>query len=109
MIALLPILSLFAVAAAQNSSSASATDVAVEQAKFEGMWSVHSWQHRIFTDHLGAQLVPQFIPTFSPEGILTMSFGGQQADTGAALDASGKSSRYSERSCADYCSRRLFS
>jgi hypothetical protein len=107
MIALLPILSLFAVAAAQN-SSASATDVAVEQAKFEGMWSVHSWQYRIFTNHLGAQLVPQFIPTFSPEGILTMSFGGQQADTGAALDASGKSSRPSECSSADYCSRRFF-
>jgi hypothetical protein len=62
----------------------------------------------IFTNHLGAQLVPQFIPTFSPEGILTMSFGGQQADTGAALDASGKSSRPSECSSADYCSRRFF-
>jgi len=71
MIALLPILSLFAVASAQSTTSASATDVAVEEAKFEG-----------------AQLVPQFLPTFSPEGILTMSFGGQQADTGAALDAS---------------------
>jgi hypothetical protein len=107
MIALLPILSLFAVAAAQN-SSASASDVAVEQAKFEGMWSVHSWQHRIFTDHLGAQLVPQFIPTFSPEGILTMSFGGQQADTGAALDASGESFPYSERSNANDLSCRFF-
>ena len=42
-----------------------------------------------FINGLGAQLVPQFLPTFSPEGILTMSFGGQQADTGAALDASG--------------------
>ena len=42
MIALLPILSLFAVASAQSTTSASATDVAVEEAKFEGMWSVHS-------------------------------------------------------------------
>jgi len=107
MIALLPILSLFAVAAAQN-STASANDVAVEEAKFEGMWSVHSWQHRIFTDHSGAQLVPQFIPSFSPEGILTMSFGGQQADTGAALDASGEYSRHFQCPATDYRSRRLF-
>jgi hypothetical protein len=38
----------------------------------------------------GAQLVPQFLPTFTPEALLAMSFNGQQADTGASLEQSGK-------------------
>jgi hypothetical protein len=36
MFALLPLLSLFAVASAQDATSASASDVAVVEAKFEG-------------------------------------------------------------------------
>jgi hypothetical protein len=106
MLALLPIVSLFALAAAQDATSASASDIAVVEAKFEGE-SVRSKSKNVMLTFSGAQLVPQFIPTFTPEGLLSMSFSGQSADVGAALEQSGKSSILTIRKYAKSLSCRL--
>ncbi|GFZ43739.1 hypothetical protein JCM24511_01459 [Saitozyma sp. JCM 24511] len=64
----LALLGLRLVAAQNGTSSASATDIADVEANFQG-----------------AQLVPELLPTFSPEGTLDLTFGGQAVSIGQNL------------------------
>jgi len=71
MLALLSILALAASASAQNATTATATQIAAIKAHFSQ-----------------AQLVPQFVQTFQPEGVLSVTYGGQEITPGQKLAAS---------------------
>jgi hypothetical protein len=67
MFALLPLLSLFAVASAQDASSASASDVAVVEAKFEGeSVPLHTLGEELTTRRPARSSVPPFFYARGP-------------------------------------------
>jgi hypothetical protein len=77
---LLSVLPLLALVAGQNAST---VDIQGVEANFQGESRISPSPHAY--QNIAAQLVPQLVSTFTPQGVLDVSFGGSAITIGQNL------------------------